>query len=161
MRLCVWARIAAIMRAHFRAPPPEVVNSRLLLSSLPIYQLSVLNMAITEFATSGGLDFEAQIAGRQSEGLATAFAPLYSRVYRRKGSTRGQFGRGGGVTVILYPVRCIARSGRRNVLAMLSIIDVCSRGLSSVDSYVRSVANWFWLGTSKTHLITHSNHIQL
>ena len=118
-------------------------------------------MAITEFATSGGLDFEAQIAGRQSEGLATAFAPLYSRVYRRKGSTRGQFGRGGGVTVILYPVRCIARSGRRNVLAMLSIIDVCSRGLSSVDSYVRSVANWFWLGTSKTHLITHSNHIQL
>ena len=34
MRDYAWARIAAIMRAHFRAPPPEVVKSRLLLSSL-------------------------------------------------------------------------------------------------------------------------------
>ena len=120
-------------------------------------------MAITEFATSGGLDFEAQIAGRQSEGLATAFAPLYSTLLAGVQTKRLDKGAvwEGGVTVILYPVRCIARSGRRNVLAMLSIIDVCSRGLSSVDSYVRSVANWFWLGTSKTHLITHSNHIQL
>ena len=80
---------------------------------------------------------------------------------RHGGSLGGGGGGGGGwgwVRVILYPVRCIARSGRRNVLAMLSIIDVCSRGLSSVDT---SVANWFWLGTSKTHLITHSNHLQL
>ena len=66
-------------------------------------------MAITEFATSGGLDFEAQIAGRQSEGLATAFAPLYSRVYRRKGSTRGQFGRGGGSQ--LFCIQCVVSLG--------------------------------------------------
>ena len=26
MRDYAWARIAAIMRAHFRAPPPEVAN---------------------------------------------------------------------------------------------------------------------------------------
>ena len=38
-----------------------------------------------EFATSGGLEVAAQWAGRQSEGLATAFVPLYSWVYRRKG----------------------------------------------------------------------------
>ena len=31
-----------------------------------------------KFATSGGLELEAQWAGRQCEGLATAFAPLYS-----------------------------------------------------------------------------------
>ena len=39
-----------------------------------------------KFATSGGLELEAQWAAHQSEGLATAFAPLYSWVYRRKGS---------------------------------------------------------------------------
>ena len=39
-----------------------------------------------KFATSGGLELEAQWAGRQSEGLVTAFALHYSWVYRRKGS---------------------------------------------------------------------------
>ena len=118
--------MGANRRHHARALSRTTTRSSeqpfaIVISTYTIYQLSVLNTAITEFATSGGLDFEAQIAGRQSEGLATAFAPLYSWVYRRKGSTRGQFGRGGEVTVILYPVRCIARSGRRNILAMLGI----------------------------------------
>ena len=39
-----------------------------------------------KFATSGGLELEAQWAGRQSDGLVTAFALHYSWVYRRKGS---------------------------------------------------------------------------
>ena len=39
-----------------------------------------------KFATSGGLELEAQWAGRQSEGLVTAFALHYSWAYRRKGS---------------------------------------------------------------------------
>ena len=71
----------------------------------------MFNTAITEFATSGGFDFEAQIAGRQSEGLATAFAPLYSWVYRRKGSTRGQFGRGGEGGSQLFCIQCVVSLG--------------------------------------------------
>ena len=62
----------------------------------------------------------------------------------------GSFGGGGGGRGMLYPVRCIARSGRINVLAMLRIINVCSRDLSSVATSV-----------AETHLITHSNHLQL
>ena len=56
-----------------------------------------------KFATSGGLELEAQWAGRQSEGLATAFARHYSWVYRRKGSVHridvgaASGGGGGGV----------------------------------------------------------------
>ena len=70
--------------------------------------------------TSGGLELEAQWAGRQSEGLATAFAPLYSWVYRRKGSVhRIDVGAACGG---LYPVRCIARSGRPNKRPMLRFI---------------------------------------
>ena len=63
-----------------------------------------------------------------AEGLATAHfthgftdeKALYT------GSTWGQLG------VILYPVRCIARSGRPKKPPMLRTTRVCSRSLSSV-----------------------------
>ena len=114
-----------------------------------------------KFATSGGLKVAAQWAGCQSEGLATAFAPLYSWVYRRKGSVhRIDVGAAcGGLVVILYPVRCIARSGRPKKRPMLRIIGLRMFARAVCPPYVRS---WFCLGTSKaqTHLIRHSNYLQ-
>ena len=61
---------------------------------------------------------EAQWAGRQSEGLATAFAPLYSWVYRRKGSVhRIDVGAAcGGLE--LFCIQCVVSlgpAGRKNV----------------------------------------------
>ena len=102
----------------------------------------------------------AQWAGRQSEGLVTAFASLYSWVYRRKGSVhRIDVGAACGWLVILYPVRCIARSGRPKKRPMLCIIGLRMFARAVCPQYVRS---WLWLGTSKaqTHLIRHSNYLQ-
>ena len=64
-----------------------------------------------------------------------------------------------GVRVILYPVRCIARSGRPKKRLMLRIIGLCMFARAVCPPYVRS---WFWLGTSnaQTHLIRHSNYLQ-
>ena len=78
----------------------------------------LLSMLTLKFATSGGLELEAQWAGRQSEGLATAFAPLYSRVYRRKGSVhRIDVGAAcGGLE--LFCIQCVVSLGparRKNV----------------------------------------------
>ena len=59
-----------------------------------------------KFATSGGLELEAQWAGRQSEGLVTAFALHYSGLQTKRLCTQDR--RGGswwGVRVILYPTR--------------------------------------------------------
>ena len=98
------------------------------------------------FATSGGLG--SAVGGRQSEGLVTAFALHYSWVYRRKGSVhRIDVGvAGGGVRVILYPVRCIARSGWPKKRPMLRFIGLRVFARPVSPPYVRS---WFWLGTSK------------
>ena len=95
---------------------------------------------------------EAQWAGRQSEGLATAFAPLYSWVYRRKGSVhRIDVGAAcGGLE--LFCIQCVVSlgpAGRKNVRCCG--LHVFARAVS--PPYVRS---WFWLGTSKaqTHIAT-------
>ena len=99
------------------------------------------------FATSGGLESEAQWAGRQSEGLATAFTPLYSWVYRRKGSVHrvdvgAAYGGGGGGGGGLYPARCIARCGRPKKRPMLRLIGlgmlVCSEGSDTAGNLVRN-----------------------
>ena len=71
-----------------------------------------------KFATSGGLEVAAQWAGRQSEGLATAFAPLYSWVYRRKCSVHSiDVGAAcGGLE--LFCIQCVVSlgpAGRKNV----------------------------------------------
>ena len=112
-----------------------------------------------KFATSGGLELEAQWAGRQSEVLVTAFALHYSWVYRRNGSVHRIDVGGGGVRVILYPVRCIARSGWPKKRPMLRFIGLRVFARAVSPPYVRS---WFWLGTSKaqTHLIRQSNYLQ-
>ena len=80
--------------------------------------LETLIWLTLKFATSGGLELEAQWAGRQSEGLATAFAPLYSWVYRRKGSVhRIDVGAAcGGLE--LFCIQCVVSlspAGRKNV----------------------------------------------
>ena len=71
-----------------------------------------------KLATSGGLELEAQWAGRQSEGLVTAFALHYSWVYRRKGSVhRIDVGVAGGGSE-LFCIQCVVSlgpAGRRNV----------------------------------------------
>ena len=69
------------------------------------------------------------------------------------GSTWGKLG------VILYPVRCIARSGRPKKRPMLRFIGLRVFARAVSPPYVRS---WFWLGTSKaqTHLIRYSNYLQ-
>ena len=71
-----------------------------------------------KFATSGGLELEAQWAGRQSEGLVTAFALHYLWVYRRKGSVhRIDVGVAGGGSE-LFCIQCVVSlgpAGRRNV----------------------------------------------
>ena len=64
-------------------------------------------MAITEFATSGGLDFEAQMAGRQSEGLATAyFTRGCTDEKARQGGSLG--GEGGSQ---LFCIQCVVSLG--------------------------------------------------
>ena len=76
-----------------------------------------------KFATSGGLELEAQWAGRQSEGLVTAFALHYSWVYRRKGSVhRIDVGVAGGGQSYSVSSRCIARSGWPKKRPMLRFI---------------------------------------
>ena len=42
----------------------------------------IVQLTITLGVSSGGLEVAAQWAGRQFEGLVTAFVPLYSWVYR-------------------------------------------------------------------------------
>ena len=65
--------------------------------------------------TSGGLELEAQWAGRQSEGLATAFVPLYSWVYRRKSSVH-RIDVGGSLWgVCIQCVVSLGPAGRKNV----------------------------------------------
>ena len=71
-----------------------------------------------KFATSGGLEVAAQWAWRQSEGLVTAFALLYSWVCRRKGSVhRIDVGAAcGGLE--LFCIQCVVSlgpAGRKNV----------------------------------------------
>ena len=107
-----------------------------------------------KFATSGGLELEAQWAGRQSEGLVTA---LLMGLQTKRLCTQDR--RGGswcGVRVILYPVRCIARSGWPKKRPMLRFIGL------RVFARAVSLRSWFWLGISKaqTHLIRHTNYLQ-
>ena len=86
-----------------------------------------------KFATSGGLELEAQWAGRQSEGLATAFAPLYSWLYRRKGSVHridvGVAGGGQSYSVSSALYRSVQLAEETSDVAFYR---VCSRSLSSV-----------------------------
>ena len=107
-----------------------------------------------KFATSGGLELEAQWAGRQSEGLVTAFALHYSWVNRRKGSVHRIYVgvAGGGQSYS-------ARSGWPKKRPMLRFIGLRVFARAVSPPYVRS---WFWLGTSKaqTHLIRHRNYLQ-
>ena len=71
-----------------------------------------------KFATSGGLELKAQWAGRQSEGLVTAFALHYSWVYRRKGSVHRIYVEVTGGGSELFCIKCVVSlgpAGRRNV----------------------------------------------
>ena len=111
-----------------------------------------------KFATSGGLELEAQWAGRQSEGLVTAFTLHYSWVYRLKGSVhRIDVGVAGG-GLELFCIQCVVSlgpAGRRNVRCCVLSDYACLLAQSLLRS-------WFWLGTSKaqTHIIRHTNYHQ-
>ena len=86
-----------------------------------------------KFATSGGLELEAQWAGRQSEGLVTAFALHYSCVYRRKGSVhRIDVGVAGGGSVSSALYRSVRPAEETSDVAFYRTTRVCSRSLSSV-----------------------------
>ena len=89
-----------------------------------------------KFATSGGLELEAQWAGRQSEGLVTAFALHYSWVYRRKGSVHridvGVAGGGQSYSVSNALYRSVRLAEETSDVAFYRTTRVCSRSLSSV-----------------------------
>ena len=89
-----------------------------------------------KFATSGGLELEAQWAGRQSEGLVTAFALRYSWVYRRKGSVHrinvGVAGGGQSYSVSSALYRSVRLAEETSDVAFHRTTRVCSRSLSSV-----------------------------
>ena len=86
-----------------------------------------------KFATSGGLELEAQWAGRQSEGLVTAFALHYSGVYRRKGSVhRIDVGVAGGGQSYSVSSALYRSAEETSDVAFYRTTRVCSRSLSSV-----------------------------
>ena len=89
-----------------------------------------------KFATSGGLELEAQWAGRQSEGLVMAFALHYSWVYRRKGSVHridvGAAGGGQSYSVSSALYRSVRLAEETSDVAFYRTTCVCSRSLSSV-----------------------------
>ena len=91
-----------------------------------------------KFATSGGLELEAQWAGRQSEGLVTAFALHYSWVYRRKGSVhRINVGVADGGSE-LFCIQCVVSWPKKRPMLRFIGLRVFARAVS--PPYVRS---WF------------------
>ena len=78
----------------------------------------------------------AQWAGRQSEGLVTAFALHYSWVYRRKGSVHridvGVAGGGQSYSVSSALYRSVRLAEETSDVAFYRTTRVCSRSLSSV-----------------------------
>ena len=98
-----------------------------------------------KFAT----ELQAQWAGRQSEGLVTAFALHYSWVYRRKGYVhRINMGVAGGgqsysVSSALYRSVRLGWPKKRPMLRFIGL-RVFARAVS--PPYVRS---WYWPRTSK------------
>ena len=83
-----------------------------------------------KFATSGGLELEAQWAGRQSEGLVTLH---YSWVYRRKGSVHriyvGVAGGGQSYSVSSALYRSVRLAEETSDVAFYRTTRVCSRSL--------------------------------
>ena len=82
------------------------------------------------YARLGGLELEAQWAGRQSEGLVTAFALHYSRIYRRKGSVHridvGVAGGGQSYSVSSALYRSVRLAEETSDVAFYRTTRVCS-----------------------------------
>ena len=75
-----------------------------------------------KFATSGGLELKAQWAGRQSEGLATAFAPLYVKKM-----------------VCQECFEDTKRPGHRSLTGLLAVRDLWAGVLVAAALYVRNI----------------------
>ena len=126
---CHRLQLAAV---HAAKEHPEVKKN--LGTLLTIWKTFHYSPEKLKFATSGGLELEAQWAGRQSEGLVTAFALHYSWVYRRKGSVHridvGVAGQSYSVSSALY--RSVRLAEETSDVAFYRTTRVCSRSLSSV-----------------------------
>ena len=95
----------------------------------------------------------AQWAGRQSEGLVTAFAPLYSWVYRRKGSVhRIDVGAacGGLELFCIQRIVSLGPAGRKNVRCCVLSDYACWLARSVLRTSVAG-SDWYFHSTDSSH----------